>query len=718
VIGGAATTGHERALVELSQWIARTIQYSAAHPACRQLAEKTHATVSRALDEASPLVVGVLKDDVLVDGVSSKNAAIRTRIGPCLHERGAMVLRLLHGVSIEELAALVDILTLPAQTVFDQGGVLRLAMNAGLARVQIEELAHDVTAEEREAQRRRARLRSFFREILLALLAKRIFDERFAEHLVELLEHPEIAVTILEEDPAGLADATAGLALMVRQEEARSGLPLADKLRVVLLMLSPRSRDKLLLGFPTLVDEFRTALAWTFDGFTEPEIARMAGPAVRAHAAELDDVLYALSAAVPHEGTRMSALRWLGQAFFDWPADDAAGGDALAVIAEDVEDYATFRPERVILGDAAGKVIFARAMLARVAPPKPASSLPPAEGVDGELGPPPFDGRREIAEVIGIATRTRSFDRFCEGLPAAADGMLAEGSMGGVIGVLRGLAGVSVPAWREAAMTALGRVAGASAPRVLQDLDEESGRVEGAALEELGGVARLVAVLAPAAVLDRLDASENRKMRRMLLDALPAVGAALLPLVRARLASDRWYVVRNAVLLLARIGGSARDLEAVHRHPDDRVRIEVMRSLRAMPPDEAVMNLLVRCLNDGLAEVRQNASLLLRGELLGEGAIGELGRIAASDQRPEDVRTAAVDALGRCPRDAAAQTLYDLLHPHGLLESGATSSIRDQAAGALHRSPAPSAKELFARGLASSVRRVRRACERAAGVQG
>lgn len=275
-----------------------------------------------------------------------------------------------------------------------------------------------------------------------------------------------------------------------------------------------------------------------------------------------------------------------------------------------------------------------------------------------------------------------------------------------------------MPAWREAALGALGRVAAASAPRVLAQLDAESGTLEGSALEELAQVSRLLASLAPDAVLDRLDTSDNRKMRRILLDALPRSGPAILPLVRTRLMSDRWYVVRNAVLLLARIGGSPRDLEVVLRHPDNRVRLEVVRSLRAMPPDEVSMDLVVRCLDDAAGEVRQNACLLMRGELLGEGAIGELSRIAAADARPDDVRTAAVDALGRSPRDAAARALFDLLHPHGLLESGATSNVRDQAAAALRRSPAPSAGDLFARGLASSVRRVRKACERAAGVSG
>jgi hypothetical protein len=712
--GPVIPTGHERALVELAQWLGRTLQYSATHPACQQLAAKTHATMTAALAEASPLVVGALKDDVLVDGVSCRHPAVRTRIGPCLHERGAMVLRLLRGVTLEELSALVEILTLPPQTIFDRGGVLRLAMDAGLARVQIEELAHDVTNEERAAQRRRARLRSFFRELLLSLLGRRGFDAD-ATQLLELLEHPEIAVTILEENPAGIAEAVAGLALLVRQEEQRSASPLSDKLRVVLLGLSPRSRDRVLLGFPTLVDEFREAMVWAFDGFDEPAIARMAGPSVRANAGALDTVLYALSAAVPHDGTRLSALRWLGESMFDWPVDDAPSTEAVGTLAAAVPEHVSFRAEREILSATAGRVLAARGLLVRVAPPRtPGSSAPPAPDPSAPAVPA-FDGRRPVAEVIGIATRTRSFDRFCERLPEAAQAMLAESSSSGVIGILRGLSEVTAPAWRQPAGGALHRVAGIAAERVLRDVDEETHTLEGPALEHELPLLRLMVGLAPAAALDRLDASENRKMRRLLLDALSQGGPALLPLVRARLRSDRWFVVRNAVLLLARVGGTARDLEAVCRHPEDRVRLEVVRSLRAMPAEESTIAVVLRCLDDHTAEVRQNAALLLRGELLSDQTVGELARVAATDARPEDVRIAAIDALGRCPRDAAAHALFELLQPQGLLESGATSNVRDRAAMGLRASPAGVAAELFARGMASSVRRVRRACERASG---
>jgi hypothetical protein len=74
---------------------------------------------------------------------------------------------------------------------------------------------------------------------------------------------------------------------------------------------------------------------------------------------------------------------------------------------------------------------------------------------------------------------------------------------------------------------------------------------------------------------------------------------------------------------------------------------------------------------------------------------------------------AAVEGLARCPEDAAARALFELVHPVALLESGATSGVRDRSAIALRRSPAPSARDLFARGLESTVRRVRKACERA-----
>ena len=104
--------------------------------------------------------------------------------------------------------------------------------------------------------------------------------------------------------------------------------------------------------------------------------------------------------------------------------------------------------------------------------------------------------------------------------------------------------------------------------------------------------------------------------------------------------------------------------------------------------------------------------MLLRGELLSAEAVARLERVALAEDQPEDVRRRVVEALGKCPLDAAATALNTMMQPRGLLE---VSSLRDNIAVALRKSPAPLAAGYFAEGLQSPAWRVRKACERAAG---
>ena len=57
---GASAT-HNETLFELAQWLARVQQYSASHPACAQLGERTHAALMRSFAIQSPLVIDVPK---------------------------------------------------------------------------------------------------------------------------------------------------------------------------------------------------------------------------------------------------------------------------------------------------------------------------------------------------------------------------------------------------------------------------------------------------------------------------------------------------------------------------------------------------------------------------------------------------------------------------------------------------------------------------------
>jgi HEAT repeat protein len=204
-------------------------------------------------------------------------------------------------------------------------------------------------------------------------------------------------------------------------------------------------------------------------------------------------------------------------------------------------------------------------------------------------------------------------------------------------------------------------------------------------------------------------------MRRILLEALSQGGPSILPLARKRLESQQWFVVRNAVALLPRLGGAPRDLLIVSRHPHDKVRLEVVRALRGMAPDEATGEIIAAYITDPLSDVRRYSLPMLRGEHLSHAAVFMLDKIANDEDQHEELRRRVIIALGHSRHDAAAKALFDMLQPRGLID---TSMMREAAAVALRGSPAPRGKLYFDEGLRSSERRVRKACEKALGAQG
>lgn len=101
--------------------------------------------------------------------------------------------------------------------------------------------------------------------------------------------------------------------------------------------------------------------------------------------------------------------------------------------------------------------------------------------------------------------------------------------------------------------------------------------------------------------------------RRHLVDYLSLAGRGDIRLLTARLADPRWYIVRNVAIAIGRAGRTTAipALEAALGHEDDRVRLEVLRSLAALKGDEAVPTVL-GMLSDASPKVRQAAASLLR----------------------------------------------------------------------------------------------------------
>jgi hypothetical protein len=709
VAGAANTAIHGETLLELAQWLARVQQYSASHPACAQLGERMHRALGRSLSIEAPLSVDVLKDGISIEDTPVAHPAVRNRLASHLHERGVLVLRFLSGASVPELTVLIEVLTLPVQSTFDRGGVRRLVGERGVSRIQIEEIAHDISNDERAAQRTRSRLRSRFADVLRLLVAQRSIQGLTGQELNELLDHPDIAVTILEEDQLGVAEAFAGLCMMVRDEERATGTELYPKLRLILMALSPPSHDRLLLGLPPLVGEFREALAWAFDGLAEGELARITLASFRSHAAALDVTLYALAVVAPHNGRRLSTLRRVALHFYDLPLDDTSASDLITACAmSSTEDADSYWRERECLSGHAMRVLVGRGLFASqstgsIAPPS-------AEEMERDQA---VDQRRVMSELVMMASRTRRFEQLCMKLPQSAVTLARAGSTQSVLGILDGLRSVGRPEMQPLARQTLRAVVSPTvASQLLADVDATSAASEGASLDDVTLTVRLLTALAPDVVFEQLEISESRKMRRILLEALSAAGTGLLPLVRQKLHAASWFVVRNALVLLPRVGGTSRDLLPVASHENERVRLEVVRVLRTLPPDGTTMEFVAAYLSDPVPEVRQHAAVMLRGDLLTAEAIARLERIALGEEYAEELRRKVVDALGRSPLDAAATALFTLLQPRGLLEGG---SLRDFVAVALRQSPAPLGPGYFAEGLKSPAWRVRKACERAAG---
>ncbi|HEX8795963.1 MAG TPA: hypothetical protein VF765_33670, partial [Polyangiaceae bacterium] len=250
----------EQALIELSRWISRATQYSPSHPLCAQLATRTHESLVRALD-VGLLEVGILKDSLTVGQAPTSHPILQTRLGPHLHERGVVLLRFANGILVQELSSLVEVLVLAPSEIFGSGGLRTMLRDRRVAHVQVDEIAHELSTEDRERIRREESMRELFREMLMRLLARGAVSAELAAHIVELADHPDLAVRVIQCDPhVNLAEAVAGFALILLQEEQRRGEALLEKMGPILMQFAGESRDKILHGFPPLVDDFRHAL--------------------------------------------------------------------------------------------------------------------------------------------------------------------------------------------------------------------------------------------------------------------------------------------------------------------------------------------------------------------------------------------------------------------------------------------------------------------------
>ena len=264
-----------------------------------------------------------------------------------------------------------------------------------------------------------------------------------------------------------------------------------------------------------------------------------------------------------------------------------------------------------------------------------------------------------------------------------------------------------------AAGTTARLIAEAVSAAKLADLMQAEERTpgQGAEVEELLG---LVCSCDSSALLELLTESEDRSLRKTLLDVLQqgagVPGSKLLPL----LGDARWYVARNALHLgaLSRDPALIPSVERLLAHKDARVRREAVRTLDALAGPAALVP-LTRALADADSGVRTVAarSALRHGGLEQETAVLCQVKSRNFAGRPAEEVEAMLRTLAELAGERAVPLLTKfwrrrLLHPTPL-------PVRLAAVSALGAIPNASARKVLTSASRSREQALRQTAKRA-----
>lgn len=249
---------------------------------------------------------------------------------------------------------------------------------------------------------------------------------------------------------------------------------------------------------------------------------------------------------------------------------------------------------------------------------------------------------------------------------------------------------------------------------------ERIGRIlekeEGIKLEDANAYLVLLQKNSIKPLIRLLGELKNSKTRRVICDSLSEIGKNAIESFTPFVDDKRWYLVRNIIYILGRIGKeqSLPYIQKVLGHEDVRVRREVITALGLIGGMKAV-HLLTRALTDGDFRIRAMAALNLGKVGKKAGLIPLLEVVQAKDfskKDPVEIR-AVFDAIGMTGSSEAIPILQQLLERKSLFGRGKIDEIRMGAANALAMIGTSEAMAILESGRNSKEESIREACAQA-----
>lgn len=214
-------------------------------------------------------------------------------------------------------------------------------------------------------------------------------------------------------------------------------------------------------------------------------------------------------------------------------------------------------------------------------------------------------------------------------------------------------------------------------------------------------VALLIQVLGRAFIeplLDRMAEEENMSLRRFMMDRVQSFGEVARPHLLARLSDQRWYVLRNILIMLRSVATSddAELLRPLLRNSNQRVRQESLRLLLYLG-DPVAQRQLLRDIDSTDRETQLNAISMADRTSPPEMAHKLLTLLTAGGFSAVEceLKSAAIQALGEIGRPELLPELVKVLGMRSLLSFKALQRIKLDVVRSFERYPVTAAGPLL-----------------------
>lgn len=212
---------------------------------------------------------------------------------------------------------------------------------------------------------------------------------------------------------------------------------------------------------------------------------------------------------------------------------------------------------------------------------------------------------------------------------------------------------------------------------------------------------------------DLLGSVNSLKARKTVCEALVELARHDVELLASRLRDDRWFVVRNLIYVLGRIGGPqvVDHLARLVRHPEQRVRKEVVKTFDGMEHPK-VVSVLIQFLQDQESAVRLMALRALTRRKSPEAVAPLAAIIAGRNFAAKDLseKFEIFVALAMSGQPGALTLLKHYLRSVSWWKRGGHEQLRWCAAYALKQMGTPEAIALLEEGSHGRDRRLQEAC--------